>query len=66
MYRKGPGPSNLSGLDENLDYTCPDMPVFWCNLLDQTSFLYIFEAEMYTRTQPTTLLQTFRELILYS
>ena len=24
MYKKGPGPSNLSGLDENLDYTCPD------------------------------------------
>ena len=24
MYRRGPGPSNLSGLDENPDYTCPD------------------------------------------
>ena len=24
MYRKGLGPSNLSGLDENPDYTCPD------------------------------------------
>ena len=24
MYRKGLGLSNLSGLDENLDYTCPD------------------------------------------
>ena len=23
MYREGLGPSNLSGLDENLDYTCP-------------------------------------------
>ena len=23
-YRKGPGASNLSGLDENPDYTCPD------------------------------------------
>ena len=33
MYRKGPGPSNLSGLDKNLDYTCPDkaeLPVFVC------------------------------------
>ena len=33
MNRKGLGlgPSNLSGLDENLDYTCPDqaeLPVF--------------------------------------
>ena len=26
MYRKGSGPSNLSGLDENPDYTCPDEP----------------------------------------
>ena len=24
MYRKGLGPSNLSGLDENPDNTCPD------------------------------------------
>ena len=24
MYRKGLGPSNLTGLDENPDYTCPD------------------------------------------
>ena len=24
MYRKGSGHSNLSGLDENPDYTCPD------------------------------------------
>ena len=24
MYRKGPGPSNWSGLDENPNYTCPD------------------------------------------
>ena len=24
MYRKGRGPSNLSGLDKNPDYTCPD------------------------------------------
>ena len=24
MYRKELGPSNLSGLDENPDYTCPD------------------------------------------
>ena len=24
MYRKGFGASNLSGLDENPDYTCPD------------------------------------------
>ena len=24
MYRKGLGPSDLSGLDENPDYTCPD------------------------------------------
>ena len=24
MYRKGLGPSNLPGLDENPDYTCPD------------------------------------------
>ena len=24
MYRKGLGPSNTSGLDENPDYTCPD------------------------------------------
>ena len=24
MYRKGSGPSNLSSLDENPDYTCPD------------------------------------------
>ena len=24
MYRKGPGPSDLSSLDENPDYTCPD------------------------------------------
>ena len=24
MYRKGLGPSNLSDLDENPDYTCPD------------------------------------------
>ena len=24
MYRKGMGPSNLSSLDENLNYTCPD------------------------------------------
>ena len=24
VYRKGPGPTNLSGLDENPDYTCPD------------------------------------------
>ena len=31
MYRKGPGPSNLSGLGENPDYTSPDtaaLPVF--------------------------------------
>ena len=31
MYRKGLGPSNLSDLDENPDYTCPDKaesPVF--------------------------------------
>ena len=25
LYRKGLGPSNLSGLDENPDYTCPDL-----------------------------------------
>ena len=25
MYRKGLGPSNLSGLDENPEYTCPDL-----------------------------------------
>ena len=25
MYRKRPGPSNLSGLDKNPDYTCPDL-----------------------------------------
>ena len=24
MYRKGLGPSNLSVLDKNQDYTCPD------------------------------------------
>ena len=24
MHRKGLGPSNLSGLEENPDYTCPD------------------------------------------
>ena len=24
MYRKGLGPSRLSGLDTNPDYTCPD------------------------------------------
>ena len=24
MYRKGLGPSNLTGLDENPDYTCLD------------------------------------------
>ena len=24
MYRKGQGPSDLSGLDENPDYTCSD------------------------------------------
>ena len=29
IYRKGLGPSNLSGLDENLDYTCLD----WAELL---------------------------------
>ena len=31
MYRKGPGSSNLPGLDENPDFTCPDLaelPVF--------------------------------------
>ena len=27
MYRKGSGPSNLSGLDENPDYTYPDYAV---------------------------------------
>ena len=25
MYRKGLVPSNLSGLGENPDYTCPDL-----------------------------------------
>ena len=29
MYRKGPGPSNLSGLDENPDYTSLDYPVLF-------------------------------------
>ena len=24
MYRKGLGPCNVSGLDDSLDYTCPD------------------------------------------
>ena len=31
MYRKGLGPSNLFGLDEHPDYTCPDkaeLPVY--------------------------------------
>ena len=36
MYRKGVGPFNLSGLDENPDYTCPDsaeLPVLLTTLL---------------------------------
>ena len=31
MYRKGLGPSNLPGLDENPDYTCPELPVYVVN-----------------------------------
>ena len=48
MYRKGPGPSNLSGLDENPDSTCTDkaeLPVYTIITLLQLkhSFLWMIQ-----------------------